>query len=312
MPTRTPPFVTASVAWHAGAALATVVQPALWPWSLGAVVFNHAALTAIGLWPRSTWLGPNLRRLPAAAEARREFAITIDDGPDPDVTPAVLDILDAHGARATFFCIATRALAHPALCREIVARGHSVQNHSHRHVHTFSLLGRAGFAREIGAAQQVLADLTGTLPRFFRAPAGLRNPLLDGVLQQLDLMLVSWTRRGFDTRRGDAARVLAALTRHLGAGDIVLLHDGHAARTSQGRAVVLDALPALLARLEAERLKTVTLPQAMAPTWVACGTGTSTDPNTSMSKSSVADSKSITTSTTTTNASPNPHSCASA
>lgn len=263
----TPAFVRASVAWHAGAALAAAVQPALWPWSLGAVVLNHAALTAIGLWPRSTWLGTNLTRLPAAAAARHQFAITIDDGPDPAVTPAVLDILDAHDARATFFCIATRAQAHPALCREIVARGHSVQNHSHHHVHTFSLLGRTGFAREIGSAQRALADITGVEPRFFRAPAGLRNPLLDGVLHRLDLTLVSWTRRGFDTRRGDAARVLASLTRDLQAGDIVLLHDGNAARTPEGRAVVLDALPVLLDRLDAERLTAVTLPQAMA--WAA-------------------------------------------
>jgi peptidoglycan/xylan/chitin deacetylase (PgdA/CDA1 family) len=121
---------------------------------------------------------PELLRLPPAALARREVAITIDDGPDPEVTPAVLDLLDAHGARATFFCIAEQARAQPALCREITRRGHSVQNHSERHSHLFSMLGPRGLADEIGRAQQTLADITGQRPSFFRAPAGLRSPLL--------------------------------------------------------------------------------------------------------------------------------------
>jgi hypothetical protein len=133
---------------------------------------NHAALTAGGLWPRSRWLGSNWTRLPAHAAARREIAITIDDGPDPAVTPAVLDLLDAHGAKATFFCIGAEARAHPALCREIVRRGHSVQNHSDGHSHRFSLLGPKAMAREIAAAQASLADITGEAPRFFRAPPG--------------------------------------------------------------------------------------------------------------------------------------------
>lgn len=259
-----PRLVKASIAWHAGAATAVAVAPSLWPWALGALALDHALITATGLWPRSTWLGSNLRRLPAAAAARLEVALTIDDGPDPAVTPAVLDLLDAHGARATFFCIAERAERHPALCREIVQRGHSVQNHSLRHRHHFSLLGPRGFAEEIGRAQAMLAGITGVQPRYFRAPAGLRNPFLDPVLQRLDLQLVSWTRRGFDTARRDPRSVTARLTHQLAAGDILLLHDGNAARTASGRPVVLDVLPALLRRFRDAGLLTVTLPDAMS------------------------------------------------
>ena len=258
---RAPRFVKASVAWHVGAGLVVAAQPSLWPWALGAVAGNHALLTATGLWPRSTWLGQNMLRLPAAAAQRREIALTVDDGPDPDVTPTVLDLLDAHGARATFFCIAERARAHPELCREIVRRGHSVQNHSQRHSHRFALLGPAGFAREIGAAQQTLAGITGQVPRYFRAPAGLRNPLLAPVLQRMNLELVSWTRRGYDTVQRRPATVLARLTTKLAAGDILLLHDGNAARSSDGRAVVLGVLPGLLQAIAQLRLRTVTLPQ---------------------------------------------------
>ena len=188
-----PPLVRASVGVHALAAGVCVALPEAWPWALGGGALDHAALTAAGLWPRSGWLGRNVVRLGEASAARGEIALTIDDGPDPAVTPAVLDLLDTHGARATFFCIAQRAEAHPALAREIVARGHSVQNHTHAHRHNFSLLGPRGFAREIERAQASLAAITGERPSCFRAPAGLRNPFLDPVLHRLGLTLVSWT-----------------------------------------------------------------------------------------------------------------------
>ena len=260
-----PPFVRASAGWHLLALALALFVPGAWPWALGAVVLNHVLITAAGLTPRSSLLGPNITRLPEAAAARREVAITIDDGPDPEVTPQVLDLLDAHGQRATFFCIAERVQAHPALAREIVARGHSIQNHTARHRHDFSLLGPRGFQAEIERAQQMLQAVTGERPTCFRAPAGLRNPFLAPVLHRLGLVLVSWTRRGFDTRERDAATVLARLTRDLKAGDILLLHDGHAARTADGRPVILDVLPPLLERLRADGLRAITLPQALTP-----------------------------------------------
>lgn len=259
-----PPFIRASAALHGAALGAGLLVPGAAPWALGALVLNHAAITAAGLTPRSRLLGPNTTRLPAAAAGRGEMAITVDDGPEPGVTPQVLDLLDAAGQRATFFCIAERVQAQPALAREIVARGHSIQNHTARHRHDFSFLGPRGYAREISRAQQMLHDVTGQWPTCFRAPAGLRNPFLAPVLHRLGLQLVSWTRRGFDTREGDPRRVLARLTRTLAAGDILLLHDGHAARTAQGQPVVLAALPALLKALHEAGLRSVTLPEALA------------------------------------------------
>ncbi len=261
-PWRPPLLIKASVACHLGAGLAVAAAPGSWPWALGAVALDHAVLTGTGLWPRSTWLGSNMRRLPATAAARREVALTIDDGPDAQVTPAVLDLLDAHDARATFFCIAQHAQAHPQLCREIVRRGHSVQNHSHQHRHNFSLLGLRGMQREIEAAQDALSQITGEAPRYFRAPAGLRNPFLAPVLHRLGLQLVSWTRRGFDTVRSEPERVLSRLTHSLAAGDILLLHDHNGARTTTGRPVVLEVLPALLRAFAQNGLRSVTLPEA--------------------------------------------------
>jgi peptidoglycan/xylan/chitin deacetylase (PgdA/CDA1 family) len=103
----------ASARLHAAAGAVVLLAPTAWPWALGAVGANHLVLTGGGLWPRSRWLGRNWTRLPAAAAARQEIAITLDDGPDPEVTPAVLDLLDAHEARATFFVIASAAARHP-------------------------------------------------------------------------------------------------------------------------------------------------------------------------------------------------------
>lgn len=260
-----PQLVTASVGLHGVALVVALLVPGAWPWALGAVVLNHALITGIGLAPRSHWLGANVTRLPAASVARREVSLTIDDGPDPIVTPQVLDLLDAQGQRATFFCIAERVAAHPALAREIVARGHSIQNHTARHRHNFSFLGPRGYAREIARAQQMLEAVTGECPTCFRAPAGLRNPFLAPVLHRLGLVLVSWTRRGFDTRESDPARVLARLCKGLAPGDILLLHDGNAARTAAGVPVILDVLPPLLQRFADAGLRAVTLPQALAP-----------------------------------------------
>jgi peptidoglycan/xylan/chitin deacetylase (PgdA/CDA1 family) len=257
-------LIRGSVALHVAAGAALIVRPQLWPWALGAVVADHLTLTMAGLWPRATLLGPNWTRLPAGAAARAEVALTIDDGPDPAVTPAVLALLESYGARASFFCVGERIARFPQLAREIVARGHSVENHSQHHLHHFSLLGPRAVRAEIERAQECIATATGAAPRFFRAPAGLRNPFLEPVLARAGLQLVSWTRRGFDTVSRSPARVLARLSRGLRAGDILLLHDGHAARTPGGAPVVLEVLPRLLGAVRHAGLTPVTLPAACA------------------------------------------------
>ena len=125
-------------------------------------------------------------------------------------------------------------------------------------------MGPGRIEQEVRAAQELIEQTTGTRPGFFRAPAGLRNPFLDYVLSKLDLRLASWTRRGFDTVNGSSARVLRMLSRNLAAGDILLLHDGNAARTPAGTPLILDVLPALMESVRGAQLRTVTLPQALA------------------------------------------------
>jgi peptidoglycan/xylan/chitin deacetylase (PgdA/CDA1 family) len=239
---RPPPLLYASAALHSGAAVCALTRPHTWPWALALVAANHAVLAAAGLWPRSTLLGSNWTRLPV--EAGAAVAITIDDGPDPEVTPRVLSLLDTAGARATFFCIGERVQRHAELAREIVQRGHTIENHSQRHRHNFSLLGYFGMRDEIMRAQDSIESVTAERPRFFRAPAGLRNPFLDPVLKNTGLQLASWTRRGFDTVNADASSVYRRLAGPLRAGDILLLEQ-------------------LLETLQARALRAVTLRSAL-------------------------------------------------
>ncbi|MDO9433895.1 polysaccharide deacetylase family protein [Hydrogenophaga sp.] len=253
------PLLPASAVVHGAALLGTIAVPAAWPWAVGVLVANHALLAGAGLWPSSHLLGPNLTRLPHDAVQRREIALTIDDGPDPDVTPRVLDLLDAANVKASFFCIGRIAEKHPAVCREIVQRGHRVENHGYAHSNAFSLFGPGAMRRDIARAQATLSDITGQAPRFFRATAGLRNPFLDPVLHGLGLQLATWNRRAYDTRNGDAERVFQRLAGSLQAGDIVLMHDGHCARTPAGKPVILAVLPRLLQTIAERQLHPVSL-----------------------------------------------------
>lgn len=254
---RPQPLILGSIALHALMLGALVLLPQAWPVLLGMVVANHALLTAVALFPNSQLLGRSLRCL-SPGTAQGHVALTFDDGPDPDVTPRILELLERHDAHATFFCVGDKAMRHPDLVREISARGHAIGNHTMRHPGWFALYGIRGQRREWREAQAVLRAL-GPMSDLARAPLGLRSPLSDLVFHQLGLRHVGWRRRGFDTRCADPALVLARITRSLREGDIILLHDGNAARDSTGEAVSIRVLEALLPLLAARGLASIRL-----------------------------------------------------
>jgi len=191
-------------------------------------------------------------------------AITFDDGPDPDVTPLVLDLLDRYAATASFFCIGQRVTAYPELVRDIIRRGHSVENHSYRHPYAFACYLPSALRHEIENTQTEICAITGLRPAFFRAPMGLRSPLLDFFMAKSNLCYVSWTRRGLDCFSHNPAIVLRRLMRGLAAGDVLLLHDGSCARTDDGNPILLAVLPSLLEHLSRRGLQPVSLPIACA------------------------------------------------
>ncbi len=240
-----------------------VLKPEEWPFAFQVLAFNHLLLTGQGLWPKSTLLGPNWQRLPIQSDQPRRVALTFDDGPDPLVTPRILDLLEASSSKATFFVIGERALQYPDLVREIIDRGHTIGNHSQHHRLGFACSSVRGFIKDVGEAQASIAGITGLQPRFFRAPFGIRSPLLEPALCALGLHLVSWTRRGYDTRERRPQKVLRRLLQGLDDGDILLLHDGHSAVTGNQQPVVLDVLPILLKRLQDHGLQGVNLDEGI-------------------------------------------------
>jgi peptidoglycan/xylan/chitin deacetylase (PgdA/CDA1 family) len=252
------PFLRGSVALHAAAIPTLAVAPHAWPWVAGTLIVNHYVTIAGGLLPRSALLGPNLRRS-AVAAARGAVVLTFDDGPDPEVTPVILDTLEARGVRATFFCIGEQAARHRGLTAEIANRGHRLENHSTRHSNAFFFHAPSTLDSEIARCQEELERASGRRPSFFRAPAGIRSPLLESALVRAGLRLASWTRRGFDSVSHDSVAVAARLTRGLAAGDIVLLHDGARRPRNGRRAASIDALPRVLDAIESAGLRSMPL-----------------------------------------------------
>lgn len=165
--------------------------------------------------------------LPVVSRGKRGeqgVALTFDDGPDPLVTPRLLDLLARHGVTATFFVTGANAERYPGLVRDILSRGHAVGNHSYSHSPFLMLKGRRTLKREVEAAQRSLREF-GIVPLAFRPPVGITSPHLWRVLLELGMFCVNFSCRPLDmgNRRvaGLAARVLAKVA----PGDIVLLHD---------------------------------------------------------------------------------------
>src|SRR3954453_21953979 len=257
-PYRPSPLLLGSLALHAAGIAAVAADPRRWRTVAGLLVADPLALAAVSLWPRSQALGPNLLRLPAAAARPGEVALTFDDGPDPRVTPRVPDLLADAGMKATFCAIGRRARAHPHLTAEIARRGHRVENHTNTHPHLFACYPAPLLRREVEGAQEAIAAATGRRPRLFRAPAGLRNPLLEWGLHPAGLPLVTWTRRGFDAVDPSPAAIARRLLGGLAPGDVLLLHHGRA--PGGGHPVVLEALPRVLDALAARGLRSIVIP----------------------------------------------------
>src|ERR1700722_16764550 len=130
---------------------------------------------------------------------RMKVALTFDDGPDPDATPKLLELLSREKIVATFFCIGKKAAAHPELTARIAAEGHLLANHSFRHPWFISFLLPPWLGRELGRTQRAIQEAGGVTPAYFRPPNGLTGPHFAGVLKRTGLTLVGWDVRSLDT-----------------------------------------------------------------------------------------------------------------
>ncbi len=190
--------------------------------------------------PRSLLL---LRCLPqrliasTASAAGGSIYLTFDDGPHPQHTAPLLDVLGRHGAKATFFLIGESARRRPDLVRRIAAEGHAIGNHSHTHPE-FRKLGLAAQLAEFDMAERALREIVGEVPIPLRTPRGALPPRLVATVAAQGRPIVFWSYNSLDYRRGDPADVLSMMrAKPPRAGDIVLMHDDGPAA-----GIVLDAL----------------------------------------------------------------------
>lgn len=227
------------------------------PWATaGALAFGGAAIGAWGaVYPRSQLFG---RTVCSTGDAST-VALTFDDGPNPTVTPALLDLLDAHGARATFFLIGGHVRAFPALAREIAARGHAIGNHTETHP-SLIFLSSANLRKElIGCREAILSAVEGAEVRWMRPPFGFRGPQLDAVVRELGYSGVAmWSKWASDWKPQPAQPVIHRLRRVTG-GDIVLLHDGDHRLLEGDRRHTVAALAHWLPRWKDSGMRCVTL-----------------------------------------------------
>lgn len=172
---------------------------------------------------------------------RREVWLTIDDGPDPASTPAVLKLLRDHGARATFFVVGSQVGRYPELARQIVAEGHTLGNHTQTHPsNDFWCAVPSRIASEIDGCVAALLLANAPFERYFRPPVGIRNPFLDPQLSSRGMDLVLWNARGLDGAGRDPDAALARIARRIRPGAIVVSHE--AGPRAIGRVVFVERL----------------------------------------------------------------------
>lgn len=233
-----------------------------WP-SVGIPALLLIALLADGIArPASSLLYPTLSH---GSRRLRCVALSFDDGPDPEVTPAVLDALARHGARATFFTIGRALQAHPLLARRVLEEKHELGNHSWAHSRWQNFWGAHRQQHEIERGAHAIRDVTcdpaGTQP-LYRPPIGLKSPPLARAAGRLQLRVVAWSLHSHDTRISDPLRIAQRVLKKIRPGDIVLMHDGHDL-ADRHRPACAQALPLILQGLHEMDLKCVTVSELL-------------------------------------------------
>jgi len=221
---------------------------------LGALGAGAGVAAWGAFYPGSQLFGPTVRHIPQSSA----IALTFDDGPNPALTPRLLDLLDDYKARATFFLIGRHVRACPQLATEIAARGHVVGNHTETHP-SLAWLSSARIADELRRCQEAIRQTGVRTPVLMRPPYGSRSPFLDAAARRLGLQsVVMWTHLTYDWKPQPAAKLIRRLHRVRG-GDIVVFHDGWHAALNADRQHVLAALEYWLPRWRDAGLKFVAL-----------------------------------------------------
>lgn len=157
--------------------------------------------------------------------AKDTIAITFDDGPHPEVTPALLEVLKKHGVEAAFFCIGRNLSSNEHIVRRLYEEGHCVGNHTFSHRSTTPFYNGARLAEDIGKNTEALRQIIGARPLLFRPPFGVTSPPYAVALRKLGLKVVGWSIRSLDTVIRDPDRLARRIRRKNYHGEVFLFHD---------------------------------------------------------------------------------------
>lgn len=201
---------------------------------------------------------PGIERVPAG-----RAVLTFDDGPDssPGATAAVLDALDAAGAKATFFLVGEQISKAPELAREICSQGHEVGVHGQRHFRHDQVPAAESVA-DVEAGFATAGDLIGAAPRFYRPPFGCLTPAASEACQGLGMEVAFWTTWGLDWEPLSGRRIARRVLRDLDDGVIVLLHDSARYAIRPSAAPTAESLEAIASSAADRRLELTTLVDA--------------------------------------------------
>ena len=154
----------------------------------------------------------------------RRIALTFDDGPEPQTTPVLLELLRKHNIKATFFVIGTKAERYPAIIKQLTNAGHLVANHSYSHPWYFNFLFGKALEKQILRTKDILKEIMGSDSLFFRPPMGFTNPHYRKILEKHNMRIVGWDIRTFDKNR-KKHQIVEKIFKKKCNGSIILMHD---------------------------------------------------------------------------------------
>lgn len=171
-------------------------------------------------------------------EDQNTIALTFDDGPHPQYTPDLLDVLKELDVKATFFVIGYKAEQYPEIIKRIVGEGHTLGHHSYCHKNNFAWLSTQKVKEEIQKTIDLLESISGKKSIYFRPPFGVTNPNIARAVKELKLTSVGWSLRSYDTTY-TPDMVINKIRKKVKSGDIILLHD-HLSTTSQTVTTIVE------------------------------------------------------------------------
>jgi peptidoglycan/xylan/chitin deacetylase (PgdA/CDA1 family) len=234
--------------------LAAVVYFINPPLAVAIAVFYILLCVAATFFPRSSFYLPVISR---GKSGLNQVALTFDDGPAEKTTRQILELLDKYSVNATFFVSGANAMKHPEIIREIIARGHTIGNHSFHHNPFLMLGGYHYLYQEIFRAQEILKEM-GVQTFAFRPPVGIISPKLPSVLDKLGMFCVTFSCRAFDAGNRRVKNIASTILKKIKADDIILLHDV-SPRGEEDNNILLSEIEKILQGLIAKGLQVVPL-----------------------------------------------------